>query len=260
MGQAITETLFTNKPLPLQALNLSKAHGVLALAPHPDDFDAIGLTMRFFQENGNPLYVAVATSGARGVEDTFRSPPTWKAKTDLREQEQRASCQFFGLPEDCLTFLRLEEDEAGHLLENEANAKRMHQYLLSTRPAMVFLPHGHDTNLAHQRVYAMFRQMAQEVGFPPVAFLNRDPKTIRMRCDVYLGFGEAAADWKGELLRFHQSQNQRNLNQRGHGFDERILRMNRQSAGACSVGMPYAEVFELEFFGASEFGESLVWR
>jgi hypothetical protein len=43
---------------------------------------------------------------------------------------------------------------------------------------------------------------------------------------------------------------QRNLNRRGYGFDERILRMDRQCAKAFSVGAPYAEVFGLELFGA----------
>jgi len=38
-----------------------------------------------------------------------------------------------------------------------------------------------------------------------------------MRCDAYLEYGEESAEWKGELLRFHRSQHQRNLNQRGHG-------------------------------------------
>ena len=47
---------------------------------------------------------------------------------------------------------------------------------------------------------------------PLVAFLNRDPKTVQMRCDVYLGYGEKIAGLKGELLRFYQSQHQRNLN------------------------------------------------
>jgi LmbE family N-acetylglucosaminyl deacetylase len=251
------DTLISNNSLPLQTLTFPKALRLFVLAPHPDDFDAIGVTMRFLRENGNPLYVAVAASGASGVEDTFCSPPTAEVKTELREQEQRASCRFFGLPEAHLAFLRLEEDEAGHPLENEANTDRVRQHFLSRRPAVVFLPHGHDTNPGHRRVYAMFRQVAREAGYPLVAFLNRDPKTIRMRCDVYLGFGEEEAAWKGELLRFHRSQHQRNLNQRGHGMDERILRVDRQSAEACSVDAPYAEVFELEFFGASEFGDIL---
>ncbi len=245
--------LVLNNPVPFQSLAISRALRVLVLAPHPDDLDAIGVTARFLLENGNPLQVMVATAGASGVEDAFCSPPTGEVKAKIREGEQRASCQFLGLPETQLTFLRLEEDQTGQPAQNRMNIDCVRQQLLDSRPALVFLPHGHDTNLGHQRVYAMFRQVAQEAGYPLVAFLNRDPKTIQMRCDVYLGFGETAAAWKAELLRFHQSQHQRNLNQRGYGFDERILGMNRHSAEACSLETPYAEVFELEFYGAGGF-------
>jgi LmbE family N-acetylglucosaminyl deacetylase len=247
------DTLIINDPVPLQDLGISNALCVLVLAPHPDDLDAIGVTARFLLDNGNPLYVVVATAGASGVEETFCSPPPMEVKAQLREEEQRASCRFLGLPEAQLTFLRLEEDETGQPAENGINNDRIREQLLGKRPALVFLPHGHDTNLGHQRVYAMFRRVAQEAGYPLVAFLNRDPKTIHMRCDVYLGFGETMADWKARLLRFHQSQHQRNLNQRGYGFDKRILGMNRHSAGVCSAGTPYAEVFELEFYGARGF-------
>jgi LmbE family N-acetylglucosaminyl deacetylase len=90
--------IICNSPLPIDSLTIPKESCILVLAPHPDDFDAIGVTMRFFQVNGNPLYVTVATSGARGVEDSFCSPPTLKAKSKIREQEQVASCQFFGRP------------------------------------------------------------------------------------------------------------------------------------------------------------------
>lgn len=151
------DTLISNNPLPLQTFTFPKALCLLVLAPPPDDFDAIGVTLRFLWENGNPLYVTVATPGANGVEDAFCSPPTAEVKAALRKQEQRASCRFFGLPEAYLAFLRLEEDEAGHPLENEANTDRVCQHFLNKRPAMVFLPHGHDTNLGHRRVYAMFR-------------------------------------------------------------------------------------------------------
>ena len=251
------DTLIIHDPVPLQNLVISKALRVLILGPHPDDLDAIGVTARFLMENGNPLHVAVATPGASGVEDGFCSPPTAEVKAKIREGEQRASCQFLGLPETRLTFLRLEEDETGQPAQNRMNIGRVREQLLSSRPALVFLPHGHDTNFGHQRAYAIFRQVALEAGYPLVAFLNRDPKTIQMRCDVYLGFGETAAAWKAELLRFHRSQHQRNLNQRGYGFDERILGVNRHSAEACSLEAPYAEVFELEFFGASGFEDLL---
>ncbi len=154
------------KPRLLQSYAFPERWPVLALAPHPDDFDAIGVTMRYFQENGNSLHVAVATSGASGVEDSFCLPPTVGAKARLREQEQRASCRFFGLPEDHLVFLWLEEDEAGHPADNAANIERIRQYFLVRRPALVFLPHGHDTNQGHQRIYAMHRQVALGGGVP----------------------------------------------------------------------------------------------
>ena len=249
--------LIGNNPIPLQAHIFPKALRLLILAPHSDDFDAIGVTMRFFWENGNSPYVAVAASGAGGVDDAFCSPPTLQAKAKLREREQRASCEFFGLPEANLGFLRLEEDEAGQPLENEENSDRLSQLLLDKRPALVFLPHGHDTNTGHRRIYAMFRRAAREAGYPLAAFLNRDPKTIQMRGDVYLEFGEEEAAWKGELLRIHQSQHQRNLNTRGHGFDERILMNNRASAAALQISAPYAEVFELELYEAGTLADVL---
>ena len=253
----IMAPIVCNSPLPIESLNISKEHRILVLAPHPDDFDAIGVTMRWFQVNENPVYVTVATSGARGVEDSFCSPPTLKAKSKVREQEQRASCQFFGLPATHLTFIRLAEDNTGQLLENKANFLRVKKHLLKKRPTVVLLPHWHDTNLTHQRVYSMFHEMALEAAYPLAAFLNRDPKTIQMRCDLYLGYTEAAAAWKGELLRFHRSQHQRNLNNRGYGMDERILMVDRHSAEACSVGSPYAEIFEIKLFGAKVLDE--VW-
>jgi len=250
-------TLVLDDPVSFHSLAISKSLPVLVLAPHPDDLDAIGVTARYLLENGNPLHVVVATAGASGVEDEYCSPPTVGAKAEIREAEQRASCQFLRLPETQLTFLRLEEDQTGHPVQNRVSTDRVRQQLLSRRPSLVFLPHGHDTNLGHQRIYAMFRQVARKAGYPLAAFLNQDPKTIQMRCDVYLGFGETAAAWKAELLRFHRSQHQRNLSQRGYGFDERILRMNRHSAQSCSMQAPYAEVFELEFYGARRFEDLL---
>jgi LmbE family N-acetylglucosaminyl deacetylase len=251
------DVLILNDPIPLQNLIISKALRALVLAPHPDDLDTIGVTARLLLEGGNPLYVMVATRSANGVEDSFCSPPTPEVKARIREDEQRASCQFLGLPEAHLSFLRLEEDEAGHPVTNQENIDSLRQHILSRRPDLVFLPHGHDTNLGHQRVYVMFHQVARGAGYPLVAFLNRDPKTIQMRCDTYLGFDETSAVWKAKLLRFHQSQHQRNLNRRGYGFDERILGMNRHSAKVCSAGSPYAEVFELEYHGASGFEDLL---
>jgi len=257
MDRDVTETVISQNPRPLQAFSFSSALCLLVLAPHPDDFDAIGVTMRFFIENGNPLYVAVATSGVNGVEDSFCSPPTPAVKRKIREEEQRASCRFCGLPEPNLVFLRLEQDQNGRLAEKPANIDRIRRYFLNKRPQIVFLPHRHDPNLTHQQVYAMFQQVAREAAFPLAVFLNRDPKTIQLQCHVYMGFDERTAAWKGKLLRFHRSQQQRNLDRQGYGIDERILGTDRQSAAACALDAPYAEVFELEFFGAAMLEEIL---
>lgn len=237
-------------PVFLHSLRVPKQLVILVLAPHPDDFDEIAITMRFFKDNGNPIDVAVLSSGASGVEDGFCSPPTRKAKAEIREKEQRNSCKFFGLPDSSLTFLRLQEDHAGHIIENDANFGRVRDHFLEKRPDMVFLPHGNDTNIGHQRTYSIFRRIAQGVGYSLVAFLNRDPKTISMRHDVYTLFEEKDAEWKGQLIRFHESQQQRNVNTRNHGLDQRVLRVNREIARGNLQMHTYAEAFELEFFNA----------
>ncbi len=239
-------------PAFLHSIQVPKALVVCVLAPHPDDFDGIGITMRFFKDNGNSIYVAVLSSGASGVEDGFCSASTVKAKGRIREEEQRKSCDFFGLPESHLRFLRLVEDHAGHIIENDENFECVRDYVLEIRPDMVFLPHGNDTNIGHQRTYSLFRKIAAAARYPITAFLNRDPKTISMRHDVYAVFGEKEAEWKGRLLRFHESQQQRNLNTRKHGFDERILTGDRKVAQKDLQRNMYAEAFELEFWGLTD--------
>ncbi len=236
-------------PVFLHSIQVPKELVTLVLAPHPDDFDEIGITLRFFRDNGDLIYVAVMSSGASGVEDGFCSPPTRQTKGQIREEEQRKSCTFFGLPESHLTFLRLEEDPAGHIIETDVNCERVLEHFLNIRPDIVFLPHGNDTNIDHQRTYAIFRRIASAADYSITAFLNRDPKTISMRYDVYTVFGEKDAEWKGQLLRFHESQQQRNLHTRNHGLDERVLRVNRKIARENLQMTMYAEAFELEFFG-----------
>jgi LmbE family N-acetylglucosaminyl deacetylase len=240
--------LSAERPLFLDALPLSSGLRVVVLAPHPDDFDLIGVTMRRLRDNGNRIDLAVLTSGASGVEDCFQPNLTNASKAAIREAEQRASCQFFGLPEDRLTFLRLQEDGDGHLEASGANLERLQTYWLAHPVDLVFLPHRNDTNAAHQRTYALFRQILAANPRPLVALLNRDPKTLAMRDDVLTVFTAAEAAWKGELLRFHQTQHQRNLRTRQHGIDARILRVNRQTAARLQISAEYAESFELELF------------
>lgn len=236
------------RPLFLHTLAFPAERRIAVLAPHPDDFDAISVTLRHFRNNGNRIDVAVLTGGASGVEDGFRGAVTAAAKAAIREEEQRASCRLFGLPEERLAFLRLAEEEAGHLAPGAANRAAVREFLASVSPDLVFLPHGNDTNADHQRVCAFFREIVQAERLAVIACLNRDPKTIAMRPDLYTVFDDETARWKGGLLLAHQSQHQRNLNTRGIGFDERVLSVNRRIAREQGGLWPYAESFEIEEF------------
>jgi len=236
------------RPMLLSACPIPHDMRVLVIAPHADDFDEIGVTLRFLHDNGNPIFVAVLISGASGVEDSFYTPPTADNKAKVREQEQRRSCRFFGLPDTHLDFLRLAEDSEGHILESPENDDQIRRCVYGIRPAIVFLPHGNDTNVTHRRACDMFMRVASEATCSVAAFFYRDPKTTSMRYDFYTAFGPVEAEWKATLLRFHSSQQQRNLNTRDVGFDERILEVNRQIARECPGEQEFAEAFEFAYW------------
>ena len=236
-------------PVSFDTLALPRDLSVLVLAPHPDDFDAIAITLHRLHTQGARLHLAVCTTGASGVEPGFAGAQTDEAKGAVRELEQAASCAFFGLPAAQLEFLRLPSDEGGNPRLDESNHATVQRLLAQHQPQCVFLPHGNDSNVTHQRTYALIAAVAQQMRYPLWAWLNQDAKTLAMRQDLYTPFDENAARWKAELLRFHASQHQRNLNTRGHGFDARVLRINQQSATAVLATQPYAEVFELQRLG-----------
>jgi LmbE family N-acetylglucosaminyl deacetylase len=243
----------TQRPLLLSSLALPAPLTVVVLAPHPDDFDAIAVTMRHLQAQGHDIHVAVLTTGANGVEDGWNGAQGPDEKAAIREAEQRASCRFFGLPMDRLVFLRLWEGAGAQSNDeqsnDEADYRKLRSYLRSTRPGLVFLPHGNDSNRTHRRTYETFQSIVTADKMRVHACLNLDAKTLSMRPDLYMYFGEEEAAWKAKLLRFHRSQHERNLKTRGHGFDERVLNLNRESAAEDGGPMPYAEVFELRAFG-----------
>lgn len=244
------DTSTKNAALNLRQLSLPSPLTIVVLAPHPDDFDAIAATLRFFHQRGDTIHLAVLTTGVSGVEDGYAGAHNDADKAALREQEQTASCAFFGLPVERVSFLRLPPDEKGNPRLDTANHERIHDYLLQRKPDLVFMPHGNDSNVTHQRTYALFRAVALAENLQMWAVLNQDAKTLTMRTDLVTPFDAATATWKAEMLRLHQSQHQRNLNTRGHGFDERVLSINRKSAAALNLGGDeYAECFELERFG-----------
>jgi len=249
----------------IEAIDVAPEQRVLVLAPHPDDFDVIAVTLRHLQQNGNLIFLSVLTSGASCVEPGFCVSGDWETRSALREHEQRRSCRFFGLPESDFEFLRLNEDQFGHLTSDESNLERVRACLVERAPDLVFLPHGNDTNADHRRTYYMMQKNAACSGMTFSAFLARDPKTEEMRDEVVTFFGQGEADWKAELLRFHESQQQRNLNVRGHGLDERIRRLNQKTAArvrdrhfAGRKPTPdelLAESFEIELWEEGRRGE-----
>ncbi len=237
--------IFDNSPVFLHDIIIPADLRVVVLAPHPDDFDAVAVTMKRLHENGNRIDVAVLTSAASGVEDGFNGAFTNVEKAAAREREQRESCRFFGLPDECLRFLYMTEGDDGHMIDIPENIEIMRRYLHDTKPDIVFMPHGNDTNLDHQRTFSFYQRIVKLDKLSIMAWLIRDPKTIEMRDDIYTVFDSAEADWKGEMLRCHQSQHQRNLNTRGHGFDDRILMVNKEIAKRINGEFPFAEAFEV---------------
>lgn len=234
------------RPLRLDRVPWPVGLTAVVLGPHPDDFDCIAATLRHLRERGARLEVAVLSTGVSGVEDADADPPTPAHKAALRRAEQIESVRRFGLPADRLAFLPLDEDAAGEPADTAANARLVGDFLARHRPDLVFLPHGHDQKGGHRNVYALYRTARARLLSPPLALLNRDPKTIALRLDSGLPYDEATAEWKADLLRCHATQQQRNQRHRGSGFDERILAMDRRSAADLGWAEPFAEAFELE--------------
>jgi LmbE family N-acetylglucosaminyl deacetylase len=242
---ALLDSLFSAgaRPLQLRTLAWPRPLQVLVLAPHPDDFDAIALTLHHLHLQGHVLHVAVLTTGANGVEDGFEGVHDAAGKAVLREREQAASCAFFGLPRERLQFLRLWGEGA------ESDDAPLGEWIAARPADLLFLPHGNDSNRTHRRTFETVRRIAREQRLQAWACLNQDAKTVDMRVDLVHAFGEEEARWKAELLRLHRSQQERNLRTRGSGFDARVLEVNRKAAEAMGCVEPCAEVFELLRFG-----------
>jgi LmbE family N-acetylglucosaminyl deacetylase len=231
-------------PVPLDSVAVPEGLVVAVIGPHPDDFDAVGVTMRRLRDAGARVHAFVCHTSS-GVLDSFCTPPMPEVKQGLREREQRDSLRFFGLPDDRVTFLDLERADDGQPFDHGANERALADAVLPVHPDVVVLPHGNDTNSGHRTIHAMVMRMAASAGLPMTAWLIRDPKTVAMRIDLVTAFGDDEAAWKAEMLRFHRSQHHRNLATRGRGFDDRILDVNRAIARELGLAAPFAEAFEV---------------
>ncbi|MCX6561663.1 MAG: PIG-L family deacetylase [Candidatus Aminicenantes bacterium] len=242
-------------PFRLTASAASAGLAVLVLAPHPDDFDEVGVTLRRLRGAGGKIRLSVLSSSANGVEDAFLDRPTDEAKAAVREEEQRRSLLFFGLGEERLSFERLPTGAGGFLRDASEGLDAVRRILAEEPFDIVILPHGHDTNPDHVLVSEWLRRAVPPGSIAPSAWLFRDPKTVAMRLDLVVPFDDEEASWKAELLRCHASQQARNLRQRGYGLDERILRINRETARAAGLAEPYAEGFEIVGTAAEPISE-----
>lgn len=242
---------------------------IMVLAPHPDDPESVSVTCRMLMKQKCDIRYAIATSSPNGVEEAYVrqhmgpaaiTPLTMRRrKIDIRKQEQIRSAIAFGINERKLIFLDLDEED-GAIDPGTGKSDNATENLLETfLPDIVMMPAGNDDNATHRQVHQTFRKAVKKRLAKgkrvPVGLYNRDPKTTDIRRDLYVVFGSETAKWKGELLRIHDSQQQRNLSRRDIGFDERILRLNRESFDEIAgIGLKdktepgYAEVFEIELF------------
>lgn len=235
-------------PQSLAELSPPPALRLLVLAPHPDDFDEVAVTMRYFFESAAEITLGVLTGGASGVLDSFVTPGTDARKVEVRETEQAEALDFFGLPPDNVVFLRLPVSGDGELRLDADAREALAALFHGIEPDIVILPHGNDTNAGHRRTFATFRELAATAHKHVVGMYQRDPKTISMRLDVYLPFDETEAQWKRQMLRCHRSQQARNRQQRGSGLDDRILELNGRIAVELHLDDSYAEGFQVELF------------
>jgi LmbE family N-acetylglucosaminyl deacetylase len=236
---------------------------VLVLGPHPDDPESVSITSRILMRLGCDIWTTIVTMSPSGVEDEYAQRwqsndfiPVERKKIEIRRKEQTLATEQFGLPIGRLTFLGIEENGG---IDSPQNSAKIMDHLLSIAPDIVIMPIGKDPNRTHARLFQVFRENAKDLALKTektvVALYNEDPKTVEIRHDLFVLFGEESARWKRTLLRVHDSQQQRNMNSRGIGFDERILRMNHLSYKRLQEILPhaegsarYAEVFEIELF------------
>lgn len=234
-----------SSPIDLRSIVWPRPMTVLVTAPHPDDFDAIGVTLKYLKNQGHDIHALVAETGS-GIDKVYGAGMTQEDKRTLRVREQTGSFRFFGLPDENFRFLNLNNAPDDQVVDDEANRLFLEKLIRQIHPDLLFMPHGNDSNRAHRDMANMMKAIASKVEWPIALLFNSDVKTVDMKKDFYVGFDEADAQWKAQLLRYHDSQHQRNLRDRKYGFDDRVLKLNHRTATGLGIREPYAASFEIE--------------
>ena len=126
--------MIEKKIITLSKFAIKSGSSVVVMAPHPDDFDAIAVTLKRLAGRGAKIMLAVMTGGASGVEDSFGDFVSDADKTQLREAEQRDSCRLFDLNDEAISFLHLDEDDSSELLQTPGNQQVIKTYLDNSNP------------------------------------------------------------------------------------------------------------------------------
>ena len=240
--------MITELKIDLLKTQLKSIQKAVVLAPHPDDFDVIGVSLKLLKEDNKEIHLLLNSGGASGVVDGFLSAYTDSEKVELRLIEQEYSCRFFGLKEENFKFLNMEIDVDGEPAFITSNCEKIRKEILRLMPDTFFLPHGNDHNPGHSRNYHFLTKIIQEEAITAQLFLNKDPKTQNFNTHYYTPLDGSLIHWKETLLGFHHSQEHRNKLNRNITFKERILNSNRLTAMELNLPSPFAESFEHQIF------------
>ena len=138
-----------------------------------------------------------------------------------------------------------------HLNEEVAPDIVMHPCVFETPPDEPPDPFpAGPGNLGHFRANKLIRESLRRSGRPTILLQHRDPKTVSIREDFYLGYDAETRAWKAEMLRLHTSQHSRNLDTRGVGFDARLVIPECDRCvdrGLAKDGVVGVELFQCDF-------------
>ncbi len=217
----------------------------LALAPHPDDPDAVAVTLRLLARGGWEVSWAIVTSGCSGVQDAFAGSlharksrgargGTGGIGTPLRSARGTAALPAAGRGCD------------GELAETAENRMRFDAALRKLAPALVLLPCGADTDPTHRRVFTWFHDWMCNWPHPLTALYNEDPKSLafspRVRGDLRRRDGalESGVARMSPLAKRAQPGHPRHHLRRAHpgGEPRRHRAVGRDVYRAVSGGIP----------------------